>query len=62
MLFNNNGSTLSAPVQIDNDADFTKGIVNNRDYGGTLFFNELSDHINTSNESFVDGTVLRTGV
>ena len=61
VLFNNNGSTLSAPVQIDNDADFTKGILNNRDYGGTLFFNELSDHINTSNESFVDGTVLRTG-
>jgi gliding motility-associated-like protein len=48
-------------VQIDNDADFTKGIVNNRDYNGTLFFNELSDHVNTSNESFVDGTVLRTG-
>ena len=61
VLFNNNGSTLSAPVQIDNDADFTKGIVNNRDYGGTLFFNALSDHINTSNESFVDGTALRTG-
>ncbi|MGY8951527.1 MAG: gliding motility-associated C-terminal domain-containing protein, partial [Flavobacteriales bacterium] len=61
VLFNNNGTTLSAPVQIDNDADFTKGIVNNRDYGGTLFFNELSDHINTSDESFVDGTVLRTG-
>ena len=37
VLFNNNGTTLSAPVQIDNDADFTKGIVNNRDYGGTLF-------------------------
>jgi gliding motility-associated-like protein len=61
VLFNNNGATLSAPVQIDNDADFTKGIVNNRDYGGTLFFNELSDHINTSDESFVNGTVLRTG-
>jgi gliding motility-associated-like protein len=61
VLFNNNGSTLSASVQIDNDADFTKGIVNNRDYGGTLFFNELSDHLNTSDESFVDGTALRTG-
>jgi gliding motility-associated-like protein len=61
VLFNNNGSTLSGTAQIDNDADFTKGIVNNRDHNGTLFFNELSDHLNTSNESFVDGTVLRTG-
>ena len=61
VLFNNNGTALSTIVQIDNDADFTKGIVNNRDHNGTLFFNELSDHINTSNESFVDGTVLRTG-
>ena len=61
VLFNNNGTTLNGRVQIDNDADFTKGIVNNRDYNGTLFFNELSDHVNTSNESFVDGTVLRTG-
>jgi len=61
VLFNNNGTTLNGRVQIENDADFTKGIVNNRDYNGTLFFNELSDHLNTSNESFVDGTVLRTG-
>jgi gliding motility-associated-like protein len=61
VLFNNSGSTLSGTVQIDNDADFTKGIVNNRDFGGTLLFNELSDHLNISNESFVDGTVLRTG-
>ena len=61
VLFNNNGIALNGIVQIDNDANFTKGIVNNRDYNGTLFFNELSDHINTSNESFVDGTILRTG-
>jgi gliding motility-associated-like protein len=61
VLFNNNGIALNGIVQIDNDANFTKGIVNNRDYNGTLFFNELSDHINTSDESFVDGTVLRTG-
>jgi gliding motility-associated-like protein len=61
VLFNNSGTALRGIVQIDNDADFTKGIVNNRDHNGTLFFNELSDHINTSNESFVDGTALRTG-
>lgn len=59
--FQNISTALSGIVQIDNDANFTKGIVNNRDYNGTLFFNELSDHLNTSNESFVDGTVLRTG-
>ncbi len=61
VLFENNSTNLSGSIQIDNDANFLKGIVNNRVDGGTLFFNELSDHINTSNESFVDGTVLRTG-
>lgn len=61
VLFENNSTALSGILQIDHDANFLKGIVNNRDYGGSLFFSELSDHINTSNESFVNGTVLRTG-
>jgi gliding motility-associated-like protein len=61
VLFNNASTALSGMLQIDNDADFTNGIVSTKDFGGTFFFNELSDHINTSNVSFVNGQVLRSG-
>lgn len=61
VLFNNNSTALMGAVQIDNDADFTNGIVSNRNHGGSIIFNDLADHINTSNASFVDGTVLRKG-
>ncbi len=61
VLFNNNTTNVEGALQIDNDADFTKGIVNNRDYGGILIFNELSDHLNVSNISFVEGTIVKRG-
>jgi gliding motility-associated-like protein len=61
VLFNNRTTALSGTLQVDNDADFTKGILNTRDFGGMLFFNDLADHINTSNFSFVNGEVRRSG-
>ena len=61
VLFNNESTLLSGKLEVNNDADFTSGIVNTQDFGGTLVFNELSDHLNTSNVSFVNGQVLRNG-
>lgn len=61
VLFNNNSTILKGRLQIDNDADFTKGIINNRNIKGTLFFNELASHVNTSNISFVNGNVQKKG-
>lgn len=61
LLFNNNSTFLEGSIQIENDAVFQKGIVNNRIHGGTIIFNELSDHLNSSNLSFVDGKVIKKG-
>lgn len=61
VLFNNTTTILKGSIQVDNDADFTRGIVENELAGGLFFFNDLSDHINTSNLSFVHGTVLKNG-
>lgn len=61
VVFNNSATNLIGTIQVDNDADFTKGIVNNRDHGGLFFFNEASKHSNSSNESFVNGTVFKKG-
>ena len=61
VLFNNNSTLLNGTLQINNDANFSSGIVNTKDFGGTVFFNELSDHLNTSHMSFVNGQVLRSG-
>lgn len=61
LRFNNNSTAVKSSFQINNNVDFTKGIVNNKDHGGTIFFNEESTHTNTSNESFIDGEILRRG-
>lgn len=61
VVFNNRGTVLTGTLQIDNDAIFTNGIINTERFGGTLLFNELSDHLNTSSVSFVNGQVSRNG-
>ena len=61
VLFNNTKTILKSSIQVDNDANFTMGIVESEPNEGLFYFNELSDHINTSNLSFVDGTVLKKG-
>ena len=61
LTFNNESTFLNSAIQIDNDTDFTKGIITNRFSDGKITFNELSGHINTSDISFVDGTVTKIG-
>lgn len=61
VLFNNTTTILKGNIQVDHDADFTRGIVDNELDGGLFFFNDLSDHVNASNLSFVRGTVLKNG-
>ena len=60
VVFNNTTTILKGAIQVDHNADFTRGIVDN-EYGGLFFFNDYSDHINTSNLSFVHGTVFKSG-
>lgn len=65
VLFNN-GSTdiafeLSGDISIVNTAEFSRGIVKNDDFGGRIEFEQLADHIGTSNASHVDGSVYKNG-
>ena len=65
ILFDN--SSLSAPFQlsgqfdISGDADFSQGIVDNDNFGGGINFAENGSHLNTSDNSHVDGNVFKTG-
>lgn len=61
VLFNNNNTILEGDIEVNNDVDFIKGIVQNDETNGQFLFTELSDHINTSNLSFVNGNVLKKG-
>lgn len=63
--FNNNkiqpAFHLSNEVKVFNTADFKQGIINEDDYGGTFVFNQNGVHTNTSNQSHVDGNVVKNG-
>ena len=65
ILFDN--GSLSAPFQLSGEfdisgsADFSRGIVDNDNFGGGLNFAENGSHLNTSDKSHVDGTVFKTG-
>ena len=65
VLFNNPSPTfafeLKGDISIVNVADFYQGIVKNDDFGGTITFEQYSDHTNTSNISHVDGLVYKAG-
>lgn len=52
---------LSNEVRVFGTADFKQGIVQSDDYNGTFVFNQDGAHINTSNESHVDGFVIKNG-
>lgn len=52
---------LTGTVDINGTADFNQGIVDNRNFGGTIIFRHDADHINTSDESHVNGPVEKLG-
>ena len=65
-LFSNTLNTsyaieLSGRLTVDNNSDFTSGIVNNRDFGGVFTFSNLSTQVNTNDSSHVDGEVIKLG-
>jgi hypothetical protein len=52
---------LSNTVSIAGVSDFNKGIVDNHNFGGSIIFEKASSHFNTSNDSHVDGSVIKNG-
>ncbi len=63
--FNNRSSAvpflLTGSVDINGVAVFYDGIVDNRNFGGEITFRDRANHINTSDDSHVDGTVNKLG-
>lgn len=64
-LFDNASSqlafNLSGAISIANESDFEMGIVDNDNYGGTFQFEIDADHNYTSDDSHVDGPVVKVG-
>lgn len=52
---------LATDITISGKAYFKKGIVDGDSYSSLVIFNNDGSHINTSNESFVDGRVKKIG-
>jgi len=65
VLFRNtsaiNPFQLSGIISVSNISNFDLGVVNNNDFGGTFIFEENATHINTSDDSFVSGYVIKEG-
>lgn len=52
---------LSADISIANEAEFAQGIINNQDFGGQVQFETNAMHFNTSDDSYVNGAVVKHG-
>lgn len=66
VLFNNSGTSpagfeLSGMISVSHQADFTRGIVKNDDFGGVFQFENDAVPVHVSGESFVDGAVTKVG-
>ncbi|MDW5289142.1 gliding motility-associated C-terminal domain-containing protein [Formosa sp. PL04] len=65
VLFNNSSNLnpfhLSGEINISGTTDFYDGIVDNDNYGGQITFNTNGSHVNTSDNSHVDGSVNKFG-
>lgn len=59
--FDNDHLNLGSEIEINNDAYFNKGIINTRDFSGQIIFNDLSDYLNASTLSHVNGGVVYRG-
>lgn len=52
---------LSGDLSITNQSTFSDGIVDNDNFGGTIIFEQNADHNQTSDQSHVDGPVVKVG-
>lgn len=56
-----NAFGLGGDISIVNQANFVQGIVDNDNFGGSISFEKMANHSNTSNDSHVDGSVYKNG-
>lgn len=62
ILFDNTAAfELSNSFSVFGNVEFSNGVVNNDDFGGTFQFNPNASHANVGDQSFVDGEVLKLG-
>lgn len=65
VLFNNTSSQpaieLYSEISVAGRVDFTRGIVNSKDFGGLIVFERIATEINTNNNSFIDGPIKKNG-
>ncbi|WP_430969185.1 gliding motility-associated C-terminal domain-containing protein [Spongiimicrobium sp. 2-473A-2-J] len=65
LLFNNGfialAFQLAGNITVENEANFDTGVVDGQNFGGLLSFTAGADHINTSDNSHMDGTVIKNG-
>lgn len=65
VYFNNSSNSVpfevSGGINISGQADLFEGILDNDNFGGEITFNTSAYHINTSDYSYVDGTVHKLG-
>ena len=52
---------LATEINVDNEVDFNSGIVDGESQGGLLTFGANADHINTTDDSHLDGVVAKAG-
>ncbi|MWB96783.1 gliding motility-associated C-terminal domain-containing protein [Flavobacterium sp. GA093] len=52
---------LEGDISIAGNSEFKKGIVNNDDFGGNIAYEQDATHSETSNDSHVDGHVIKNG-
>jgi gliding motility-associated-like protein len=52
---------LVGDISVSGEAEFSNGIVNNDDFGGSILFTQKGTHTGTSNDSHVDGEVAKEG-
>src|SRR5699024_7347444 len=52
---------LANDFYIYGEVSFTQGIVDNKNYNGNLIFQPGADHFNTSDQSYVEGYVVKKG-
>lgn len=65
ILFDNSSSEfvieLHKNISVARQADFTQGILKNKDFGGSIVFERGATQINTNHDSHVDGKITKNG-
>lgn len=52
---------LSGKITIDNESEFDEGVIDNANFGGSFTFLNDADHVSASDNSHVDGEVVKVG-